>query len=234
MIGRFASAARFVCALLLVACTTNAKALDGDPFVRAVRALRPSVVLFTMKIPSDDPKKKGEWDDAFGTGIIVASGPWGSQILTEEHVVRDARDLRATVGERADIPVRVVAVDRKKDVALVETSKPDLPIAPLGSSRGLEPGMAVGVAGFPVPDYFQNEDLGVATSIRAGRISSVRKHNLELDFGIIPGESGGPVFDARTGEVIGLAEWRFEDERAIGFAIPIDDAKQFLKINLHH
>jgi serine protease Do len=219
--------------LALAGCTTNAKPLGGDPFVRAVRGLRPSVVLFTMSIPSSDPKKKGQWDDAFGTGVIVASGAWGSQILTEEHVIRDARNLRATIGEKTDVPVRVLAADRKNDVALVETSKPDLPVARLGSSRDIEPGMAVGVAGFPVPDFFRDEDLGIATSIHSGRVSSVRKHALELDFGIIPGESGGPLFDAQTGDVIGLAEWRFEDERAIGFAIPIDDAKSFLDGKLH-
>jgi serine protease Do len=217
--------------LLASGCSGNAKPLEGDPFVRAVRTIRPSVVLFTMQIPSD--KKKGQWDDAFGTGVIVASGPWGSQILTEEHVVRDARNLRITIAEKNEVPVRVSAVDRKNDVALVETSKTDLPVAVLGSSRGVEAGTAVGVAGFPVPDYFQDEKLGVATSVRAGRVSSVRKHALELDFGIIPGESGGPVFDARSGEVLGLAEWRFEDEKAIGFAIPIDDAKTFLAGKLH-
>jgi serine protease Do len=216
--------------IIFAACTSNAKTND-DPFVHAVHVIRPSVVLFTMQIPSE--KKKGQWDDAFGTGVIIASGPWGSQILTEEHVVRDARNLRATIGEKTDIPVRVYAVNRKLDVALVETSKTDLPVAVLGTSRTVEPGIAVGVAGFPVPDYFADENLGIATSIRAGRVSSVRKHALELDFGIIPGESGGPVFDGRTGLVLGLAEWRFEDEKAIGFAIPIDDAKAFLAAKLH-
>ena len=219
--------------LALAGCTTNANPIGGDPFVRAVRGLRPSVVLVRMSIPSDDPKKKDQWDDAFGTGVIVASGAWGSQILTEEHVVRDARNLRATIGEKMDVPVRLLAADRKNDFALVETSKPNLPVARLGRSQDVEPGMAVGVAGFPVPDLFQDEDLGIATSIRSGRVSSVRKHALELDFGIIPGESGGPLFDAQTGEVIGLAESRFEDERAIGFAIPIDDAKSFLAGKLH-
>ncbi len=233
MTGNLSARAGFLAAALLAiaGCSSSAKPLEGDSFVRAVRLVRPSVVLFTMQIPS--VKKKGAWDDAFGTGVIVASGPWGSQILTEEHVVRDARNLRVTIAEKDDVPVRVFAADRRDDVALVETSKTGLPVATLGSSRAVEPGLAVGVAGYPVPDYFQDEDLGVATSFRAGRVSSVRKHAIELDFGIIPGESGGPVFDASSGEVIGLAEWRFEDEKAIGFAIPIDDAKAFLAGKLH-
>jgi serine protease Do len=214
--------------LALAACNSNAKPLDADPFVAAFRIVRPSVVLFTMKIPSDDPKKKGQWDDAYGTGVIVASGAWGSQILTVEHVIEDARDLRATITEKTIVPARVVARDKKNDLALVETSRPDLPAATLSTAVGVQPGTAIGIAGFPIPDAFADEGLGVATSVYAGRVSSIRKGALELDLAIIPGESGGPVFDARTGAIIGLAESRFEEEKAIGFAIPIDEAEAFL------
>ena len=56
----------------------------------------------------------------------------------------------------------------------------------------------------------------------------MRNDALEIDVPIIPGESGGPVFDAESGDVIGLAESRFDDERAIGFATPVDDAKKFI------
>lgn len=220
-------------ALALGACGSNTKAVEGDPFVAAFRVVRPSVVLFTMKIPSDDPKKKGQWDDAYGTGVIVASGNWGTQILTVEHVIEDAHNLHATIGEKTIVPATVVARDKKSDLALVETSKPNLPVATLSTAVGVEPGTPIGVAGFPIPDAFADEGLGVATSVYAGRVSSVRKGTLELDLAIIPGESGGPVFDARTGAVIGLAESRFEEEKAIGFAIPIDDAEAFLKSKLH-
>ncbi len=220
-------------ALGLAGCAAHAGEPAGDPFVRAFKSVRPSVVLFTMKIPTDDPKKKGQWDDAYGTGIVVASGAWGSQILTVEHVIHDSRDLHATVSGRRAVPATVVARDEKDDLALVETKQPNLPIAKLGTARGVEPGTSVGVAGYPIPDAFQDEGLGVATSVYAGRISSVRKDALELDLPIIPGESGGPVFEADGGAVVGLAESRFEEEKAIGFAIPIDDAVRFLSGKLH-
>ncbi len=215
--------------LAMVACSSSAKTLGGDPLVRSFRTIRPSVVLFTMKIPSDDPKKKGQFDDAYGSGVIVASGPWGSQILTVEHVIHDARELHATIGEKRLLPARVTASDAKEDLALVEVSAPDLPAAVLGTSRGLDPGEPIGVAGFPIPDAFQDEGLGVATSVYAGRVSSIRKDALELDLPVIPGESGGPVFDIDTGSVIALAESRFDEEKAIGFGIPIDDARHFLQ-----
>ncbi len=212
----------------LAACGTQPKSPAGDPFVRSFHALRPSVVLFTMKIPSDDPKKKGEFDDAYGTGVVIASGRWGSRILTVEHVIHDARRLRACVAGKNGVPARVVASDEKADLALVDVTTPDLPAATLGTTRGLEPGTAVGVAGFPIPDAFEDEGLGVATSVYAGRISSLRKDSVELDLPVIPGESGGPVFEAQSGVVVALAESRFDEEKAIGFGIPIDDATKFI------
>jgi len=202
----------------------------GDPFVAAFQGLRPSVVLFTMKIPSDDKKKaaRGERDDAYGSGVIVASGAWGSRILTVEHVVHDATALRITIGEHHVVPCRVVATDAKADLAIVETSAAELPVATLGRSRAIVPGMQIGVAGYPIPDAFQDEGLITATSVFAGRVSSVRNDSVELDVPIIPGESGGPIFDASDARVIALAESRFDEERAIGFGIPIDDATRFL------
>ncbi len=89
-------------------------------------------------------------------------------------------------------------------------------------------GRAVGVLGYPIPDAFEDEHLRTVVSLYTGRIASVRNGTMEIDVPIIPGESGGPVFDARDGDVIGIAESRFDDERAIGFATPIDIIRRFL------
>ena len=70
--------------------------------------------------------------------------------------------------------------------------------------------------------------VGRTASLYAGRLASIRKGTLEIGITLVGGESGGPVFDATTGEVIGLANSSFEDERSIGFATPIDVAKRFL------
>ena len=163
------------------------------------RALRPAVVLFTMKIPSDDKKRRGQFDDAYGSGVAVASGPWGTQILTVQHVIDGASRLRATLDDKRSVPARVIAADAKLDVALVQIAVGNRPVARLGSSSQLEPGTQVGIAGYPIPD-----------------------------------ESGGPVFDVQSGAVVGLAESRFDDEKAIGFGVPIEDAERFLKHRLRH
>jgi S1-C subfamily serine protease len=202
--------------------------VTGDQFPQIFKKLRPSVVLFTMLAPSDDPKKKNVYDDAYGTGFVVESGSWGTRFLTAEHVIDGARRLRVTIGNRRTIAARVVASDTQSDLAIVEADERNLPRVRLGSSHSLDAGIQIGVAGYPIPDAFADEGLGVATSVYEGRLSSVRHDALELDVPVIPGESGGPVFDAHTGEVIGIAESRFDEEHAIGFAIPIEDAERFL------
>jgi len=216
------------CALLtfvaLTACVRNA----DDAFVASVHRLRPSVVLLSMRIPPEN--KKDRYDDAYATGFVVASGGWGSDILTVQHAIDGAWDLHATIGNRAKTPATVVASDADLDLALVRTTRPHLPAMVLGSSRGLDRavGREIGLLGYPVPDDFDDDDLGLATSLDTGRLSSVRKDALEVTLSIVPGESGSPIFIADTGEVVGVAESRFDEERSIGFAVPIDDAKRFL------
>ena len=223
-------------AALLSACAAARNGHDAaeptDVYVKAFRQLHPSVVLFTMKIPSDDPKRKGEWDEAYGSGVVVDSGSWGSRILTDAHVIVDAKDLVATIGDGPRAPGRVVATTGEaEDLAIVDVPLKNQKAAKLGSIEHLEPGTAIGVLGYPIPDAFADERLGTTVSLYTGHVASIRKGALEIDVAIIPGESGGPVFDAATGEVIGIAESRFEEERAIGFATPIDLATRFLALH---
>lgn len=193
-------------------------------------SVRPSVVLITMRVPpSAAPKGKAQsknFVDGFGTGFVVASGAWGSDIVTDAHVIEDGRDLHVTIDERRKVPASVIAVDQDADLALLRIAVRLAPLH-LGHDADVVAGQAVGVAGFPIPDAFQDEGLGTATSVKAGRVSSVRKDAIELDLNIIPGESGGPIFDAQTGVVIGIAESRFDEERAIGFATPVDAVRRF-------
>jgi len=225
-----ALAAASAACLLAAGCAARSESSEesSDPFVAAFRSIRPAVVLFTMRIPSDDPHRKGQWDDGYGSGVAVASDATGTQILTVEHVIEDARNLRVTLDDRRSVPARVVAADANADLALVRIDVPNRPVARLGRSAGIEAGTAIGLAGYPIPDAFQDEKLGMRISVYSGRVSSIRNDALELDLPVIPGESGGPIFDARTGNVVALAESRFDDERAIGFGVPIEDAERFL------
>jgi S1-C subfamily serine protease len=218
----FSAAALF---FSLIGCSRNAV---EDPFVTSVRRLHPSVVLLTMRVPPEN--KHDKFDEGYASGVVVASGGWGSDILTVQHAVDGAWNLHVTVGNKQKYPATVIAQNADLDVALLRTTHPNLPVAPLGSSKHLadEIGRQLGVLGYPVPDDFEDDDLGLATSLNVGRLSSLRKDALEVTVPIVPGESGGPVFVAESGEIVGIAESRFDDERSIGFALPIDEAKKFL------
>ncbi|MGC1760675.1 MAG: serine protease, partial [Candidatus Cybelea sp.] len=190
--------------------------------------LRPAVVLLSMRVPPEN--KKDHYDDAYATGFVVASGRWGSDILTVQHAIDGAWNLHITVANRWKAPARVVASNEDLDLALLRTPRRHLPVISLGSSTHLQGqvGRELGLLGYPIPDEFDDEGLGLATSLDTGRLSSIRKDALEVTLSIVPGESGAPVFIADTGEVVGVAESRFDEERSIGFALPVDDVKQFL------
>jgi serine protease Do len=221
-----------LCTLALAACARSAPAATPDDrFTELYTRLHPSVAFITMQIPADTPKRKGQWDEAYGSGVVYASGDWGSRILTDAHVIADARGVRAKIGDAGkSYPIRVIATSNDDDdLAILQIAAPNLPPVKFGASADVLPGRAIGVLGYPIPDAFEDEHLLPTVSLYTGHVASIRNRTIEIDVPIIPGESGGPVFDARSGEVIGLAESRFDDERAIGFATPVDIIVPFLQ-----
>ena len=215
-------------ACLALSVSACAARNSDDALVATAHAMRGSVVLLTMKVPPD--RKTDAYDDAFGTGTVIASGAWGSDILTVQHAIDGAWDMHVTLADKRKLPAKVIAQDPGLDVALVRTSEPNLPVVKLGSSAHLERdiGRLLGLVGYPIPDEFKDEGLKLEQSINAGHLSSIRNGALEVSLPIVPGESGAAIFIADTGEIIGIAESRFDDERSIGFALPIDDVKGFL------
>jgi S1-C subfamily serine protease len=215
-------------ALLALAGVAGCARNGDDAVVASVRRLRPAVVLLSMRVPPEN--KKDHYDDAYATGFVVASGGWGSDILTVQHAIDGAWNLHITVANRWKSPAKIIASNEDLDLALLRTPRRRLPVISLGSSTHLQAqvGRELGLLGYPIPDEFDDEGLGLATSLDTGRLSSIRKDALEVTLSIVPGESGAPVFIADTGEVVGVAESRFDEERSIGFALPVDDVKRFL------
>jgi S1-C subfamily serine protease len=210
-------------ALLLTACASRGA---DDALVASAKRLSPSVVLVSMNVPGASHRSAPAIE--YATGMVVASGAWGSDVLTVEHAVDAAWNLRMTIDNRTRVPARVVAKNSVADIALLRTARPNLPAVKLGSAAAAQRGRSVALLGYPIPDQFAEAGLGLATSLDAGRFSSVRRGALEVTLEIVPGESGSPVFLSDTGEIVGMAESRFEDAHSIGFALPIDAAKRFL------
>ena len=191
--------------------------------------LTPSVVLLTMHLPPKNPLTDA-YDEGYGSGTIVASGAWGSDILTVAHVVKGARMLNVRLADGRTNKADIVALSSDRDLAVLRVAIPYLPVAHLDSSSDLRPllGRDVGVLGYPIPDEFTDQHLGRAMSFNAGKLSAVRRDALEIMLPIVPGESGGPIFFLDDARIIGIAQSRFADEPSIGFAIPSTVAKEYL------
>src|SRR5271165_5786673 len=122
--------ASWIAVLALLGAAGCARDAD-DAFVALVQRLRPSVVLLSMRVPPQN--KKDRYDDAFATGFVVASGDWGSDLLTVQHAIDGAWDLRITIANRWHAPAKVLASNDDLDLALLRTPRRGLPVISLGS-----------------------------------------------------------------------------------------------------
>jgi serine protease Do len=155
-----------------------------------------------------------------GSGFIVSAD---GTILTNAHVVRDAKDVTVKLTDRREFQAKVLGADPKTDVAVLKIDAKNLPTVPLGSTRDLQVGQWVLAIGSP---------FGFENSVTAGVVSAKGRSLpddsfvpfIQTDVAVNPGNSGGPLFNAR-GEVVGINSQIFSRTggyQGLSFAIPID------------
>ena len=163
-----------------------------------------------------------------GSGFIVDAD---GLILTNAHVVADADTVKVSLRDGRQFSGRVRGVDKVTDLALlqIDTKGEKLPVARLGNSETVEVGDWAIAVGNPF-GLDNTVTLGIVSSL--GRSSSdvgipdKRLDFIQTDAAINPGNSGGPLVNA-SGEVIGInTAIRAGGAQGIGFAIPINKAKQ--------
>jgi 2-alkenal reductase len=168
-----------------------------------------------------------------GSGFIYDADGY---ILTNRHVVEDADEIIVVLDDGRQFPGTVYGIDTLTDLAIVTIEGTDLPVAPIGSSAGLEPGQLSIAIGNPLGDYQNTVTTGVVSGlgrqIRAAdatQSSSEQLNNLiQTDAAINPGNSGGPLVNS-AGQVIGVNTAVSQEAQGIGFAIPIDVAKPIMQ-----
>ncbi len=164
--------------------------------------------------------------NSLGSGFIVNADGY---ILTNNHVVDGATEItvRLTDPEK-ELKAKVVGRDEKYDLALIKVeTKEKLPVASLGDSDALEVGDWVIAIGSP---------FGLAHTVTAGIVSAKDRvigagpfdDFIQTDASINPGNSGGPLFDA-SGNVVGINTAIHAAGQGIGFAVPVNMAKQFIR-----
>lgn len=155
--------------------------------------------------------ERGPEGGSYATGFVVgASG----EIVTAAHVVADASRIHANmIGLKAPSPCAVVAVDPVADVAIIKAAARDLTPLPLWRGEPIQLGREVAFMGFPHADILRPPLVMTMRGIVANRYKLGAIDCYVIDANASEGMSGGPVFLAQTGEVIGVIGGRFDPGR---------------------
>jgi serine protease Do len=175
------------------------------------------------------PRSRTFRQSALGSGFIVdAEG----HILTNNHVVQNATELKVKLADNRELPAKLVSADPAIDLAVIKITEKvkDLPVADLGDSDDLHIGEWVVAIGSPF-----GLQLTVSTGIVSARgrsgIGVAEYENLiQTDAAINPGNSGGPLVNL-DGQVIGVNSYIASTAggfQGIGFAIPINMVKRVM------
>jgi serine protease Do len=161
-------------------------------------------------------------EHGLGSGVIISPDGY---IVTNNHVIDGAVDIRVTMTDRRILPAKLIGVDRLTDLAVIKVDGTNLPSVPLGDSRQLHPGQTVLAFGNP---------LGFRFTVTRGIVSALNRPNpfaadrrspgefIQTDAAINPGNSGGPLVNAH-GEVVGINTFLVSETggfSGMGFAIP--------------
>jgi serine protease Do len=161
---------------------------------------------------------------SLGSGFIISREGY---IVTNNHVVENASDIKVSLSDKEEYAAKVIGRDPKTDVALIKIdAKKDLPAVALGDSGKLRVGEWVMAIGNPF-GLGNTVTTGIVSA--KGRIIGAGPYDdfIQTDASINPGNSGGPLFNMK-GEVVGINTAIIATGQGIGFAIPINVAKELL------
>jgi len=209
----------------------SAKAIVNISTTQVIKQKAPRFFPFFPDFPffQDSPDSEGREREfrrqSLGSGFIVDSEGY---IITNSHVVENADDITVTLWDESEYKAKVKGRDSKTDIALIkiDVDKP-LPSAALGDSDKLNVGDWVIAVGNP---------YGLGHTVTAGIVSAKSRFIgsgpyddfIQTDAAINPGNSGGPLFNIK-GEVVGINTAIIPMAQGIGFAIPVNLAKEIMQ-----
>lgn len=185
---------------------------------------------FQFRVPEYRQKGTEKKEVGGGTGFIISSD---GTIITNKHVVDiEGAEYTVLTNDGKKYPAKVLARDPVQDVAILKVEKTGLPIVKLGDSDKIEIGQSVIAIGNALGEFRNTVSTGVISglqrSIAAASGAGGGVENLEdliqTDAAINPGNSGGPLLNLQ-GEVIGINVAMASGAQSIGFALPINLAK---------
>ncbi len=234
---------RFILSMLLMLLMGSAAPAYANPdidfmkrieraFTAIAKGVKPTVVSIRVERKKRTAQKNLQSPHpnmplfSSGSGVIIDPAGY---ILTNNHVISNARRLRVRLSDESAYWGKVVGTDRYTDLALVKinTNHP-LPSATLGDSDKVK----VGQWSIAVGDPFgitRTFTVGVVSGIGRSGVGIARyEHFIQTDAAINRGNSGGPLVNI-DGEVIGINTAIPAPGSGIGFAIPVNMAKDVVK-----
>ncbi|NGY04441.1 Do family serine endopeptidase [Solimonas terrae] len=171
---------------------------------------------------SDGPATLPPGPQSLGSGFVLWSDGY---VLTNFHVVRDAKEVIVRLLDRRQFTAQVVGSDEATDVALLKIDAKDLPAVKIGDATKLRPGQWALAIGSPFGfDY--SVTAGIISAKGRALITEQYVPFIQTDVAINPGNSGGPLFNL-AGEVIGMNSQIYSQSggyQGLSFSIPIDVA----------
>ena len=186
----------------------------NDPFFQFFRGL-PG---FQQRMP-----QSGEMPfRGLGSGFIITSD---GLILTNAHVVRDAREVTVKLADRRELRAKVLGSDQATDIAVLRVDAKNLPTVQFGNPKTLQVGDYVLAIGAPF-GFDQTVTAGIVSAKGRSLPGDAYVPFIQTDAAVNPGNSGGPLFDA-DGNVVGINAQIYSQTggyQGLAFAIPIDVA----------
>ena len=207
---------------------STTQVVEGNPLMPFLGPNSPFGNFFGHNPPKEffGNKPHGKMEThALGSGFVISKD---GLILTNNHVVEKATEIKIKLENGKEFDTKLIGRDPKTDLALIQvTPDKDFPApAILGDSDAMRVGDWVMAVGNP---------FGLGHTITTGIISAKSRilgagpydDFLQTDAAINPGNSGGPLFNMK-GQVIGINTAIIAQGQGIGFAIPINMAKELL------
>ena len=213
--------------------TLPAPAPTGD-FATAIEQVAaqviPAVVYVSVRAIVPGLFGFGQIQEGVGSGVIF--DPRG-YILTNDHVIAGAQEIRVVLSDGRQFSGRVLGRSPSNDIAVVKIDGANLPVAPLGDSDQLRVGQWVIAIGNALgPEGGPTVTAGVVSAldrtIGPGFGEPAIGPLIQTDAAINPGNSGGPLVDL-AGRVVGINSAKIQTAEGIGFAIPINKAKEIVQ-----
>ena len=157
-----------------------------------------------------------------GSGFIVSAD---GLVLTNAHVVRDAKQVTVKLSDRREFAARVLGSDPVTDIAVLKVDARGLPTVALGDARTVQVGDWTLAIGSPY-GFEQTATQGIVSAKGRSLPGDSVVPFLQTDAAVNPGNSGGPLFDA-AGRVVGINAQIWSQSggfQGLAFAIPIDVA----------